>query len=154
MKEYIYILNGLPIMYLIVVASMVVVFFAMCMDAVFGWRKAKERNEARTSYLFSRSINKFLLYEGSMFIAGGIDTLIHFAWVQFTASTHYAPVVSILIGVTLCIVEIWSMREKADEKTRKNLNHAIQVVAEAMKDGQAISIARQLRDMENNEEHV
>lgn len=37
-------------MYLIVVVAMIVVIGAMCMDASFGWRKAKLRGEARTSY--------------------------------------------------------------------------------------------------------
>lgn len=133
-------------MYMIVVVAMVVVFLAMCVDAVFGWRKAAERKEARTSYLFSRSVNKFLLYEGAMFIACGIDTLIHFAWAQFSTLIHYAPVVSILVGVTLCIVEIWSMREKAEEKTRRNLNQAIQVVADVLQKEQAAAIAKQIID--------
>jgi hypothetical protein len=71
-------------MYLIVVVAMVVVIMAMCMDATFGWRKAKLRGEARTSYLFSRSITKFALYEEVLFISAGIDTLIHFVWAQFS----------------------------------------------------------------------
>ena len=76
--EYRHIVAGLPVMYLIVVVAMIAVVVAMCMDAMYGWRKAKERGEARTSYLFSRSINKFALYEGVMFISAMIDTLIHF----------------------------------------------------------------------------
>ena len=47
--DYTNILVGLPVMYLIVVVAMCVVIGAMCMDAAFGWRKAKLRNEARTS---------------------------------------------------------------------------------------------------------
>lgn len=54
--EYRHIVAGLPVMYLIVVVAMIAVVVAMCMDAMYGWRKAKLRNEARTSYLFSRSI--------------------------------------------------------------------------------------------------
>ena len=124
--DYGHILAGLPVMYLIVVVAMCVVIGAMSMDATFGWRKAKLRGEARTSYLFSRSITKFALYEGVLFISAGIDTLIHFVWAQFNTSTvHCVPLASILVAITLCIVEIWSMREKADEKTRNNVNHAI-----------------------------
>lgn len=146
-KEYSHILAGLPVMYLLVVVSMLVVIGAMAMDAMFGWRKAKERGEARTSYLFSRSINKFALYEGVLFISAGIDTLIHFVWAQFnTTSVHCVPLASILVSVTLCIVEIWSMREKADEKTRSNVNHAIKVVAEAMQKEQAVEIAKHIID--------
>lgn len=147
MSDYKFILNGLPIMYLIVVVAMCVVIGAMCMDAVFGWRKAKLRGEARTSYLFSRSITKFALYEGVMFISAGIDTLIHFVWAQFSQDSVYCvPLASSLVAVTLCIVEIWSMREKAEEKTRANINHAIKVVADAMQREQAMEIAKHIID--------
>jgi len=134
-------------MYLIVVVSMCVVIGAMCMDAMFGWRKAKLRGEARTSYLFSRSITKFALYEGVLFISAGIDTLIHFVWAQFsTTSIHCVPLASILVAITLCIVEIWSMHEKAEEKTRKNISHAMGVIAEAMSKEQAVEIAKHIID--------
>lgn len=146
-QEYRHIVAGLPVMYLIVVVAMVAVIGAMCMDAMYGWRKAKERGEARTSYLFSRSINKFALYEGVMFISAMIDTLIHFVWAQFNQSTiHCVPLASILVAITLCIVEIWSMREKADEKTRSNVNHAIKVVADAIQKEQAVEIAKHIID--------
>lgn len=148
--DYTNILVGLPVMYLIVVVAMVVVIGAMCMDAAFGWRKAKLRGEARTSYLFSRSITKFALYEGVLFISAGIDTLIHFVWAQFSASVHCVPLASILVAITLCIVEIWSMREKAEEKTRNNFNHAIKVVADVLQQEQAVDIAKHIIDKAAN----
>ena len=142
-----HIIKGLPIMYLIVVVAMCVVIGAMAMDAMFGWRKAKLRGEARTSYLFSRSITKFALYEGVLFISAGIDTLIHFVWAQFsTTSIHCVPLASILVSITLCIVEIWSMHEKAEEKTRSNFNHAIKVVADVLQKEQAVEIAKHIID--------
>lgn len=141
-------------MYLIVVVAMCVVIGAMCMDAAFGWRKAKLRGEARTSYLFSRSITKFALYEGVMFISAGIDTLIHFVWMQFsTSSIHCVPLASILVAITLCIVEIWSMREKAEEKTRNNINHAIKVVADAISREEAVDIAKHIIDKASDKEN-
>jgi hypothetical protein len=147
MSDYRNIVAGLPIMYLIVVVAMCVVIGAMCMDAAFWWRKAKLRGEARTSYLFSRSITKFALYEGVMFISAGIDTLIHFVWMQFSStSIHCVPLASILVAITLCIVEIWSMREKAEEKTRNNINHAIKVVADAISREEAVDIAKHIID--------
>lgn len=147
MSNYSYILAGLPIMYLIVVVAMCVVIGAMSMDAAFGWRKAKLRGEARTSYLFSRSITKFALYEGVMFISAGIDTLIHFVWVQFSDDSVYCvPIASSLVAITLCIVEIWSMREKAEAKTRNNFNHAIKVVADVLQREQSVEIAKHFID--------
>ena len=155
MNGYTHILNGLPIMYLIVVVAMCVVIGAMCMDAAFGWRKAKLRGEARTSYLFSRSITKFALYEGVLFISAGIDTLIHFVWAQFSTSTiHCVPLASILVAITLCIVEIWSMREKAEEKTRNNINHAIKVVADAISREEAVDIAKHIIDKTSSKDET
>lgn len=143
--NYSNILTGLPVMFLIVVVAMVVVIGAMAMDAMFGWRKAKLRGEARTSYLFSRSITKFALYEGVLMISCGIDTLIHFVWAQFNHTTAYiAPLASCLVAIVLCVVEIWSMREKADDKTRANFNQAIQIVADAMSKEQVSEIVKKV----------
>lgn len=139
-------------MYGIVVVAMVVVILAMTMDCVSGWQKAKTRNEARTSYLFSRSITKFTLYEGALFIASGIDTLVHFVWAQLLSSVYCVPIVTCIAGIVLCLVEIWSMHEKADEKTRRNLTNAVKVVSEAMKDGQIAEIARMAREIEQTKQ--
>ena len=138
--------EGLPIMLLLVIVAMVVVIIAMCMDAMFGWHKAKERGEARSSYLFSRSITKFALYEGVMFISAGIDTLVHFVWAQFSNSAYCVPVAACVVAIVLCIVEIWSMHEKAEEKTRKNIAHAIEVVVDALSKEQAVDIAKHIID--------
>lgn len=107
--EYAHILKGLPLMYLIEVLAMVIVIVAIGMDLMFGWRKAKIRGEARTSYAFSRTITKFALYEGVLLICLGIDTLIHFAWAMFAETVYCVPLVSCLCAIVLCIVEIWSM---------------------------------------------
>lgn len=144
MEDFSNILKGLPIMYLIDVIAMVVVIVAMFMDGLFGWHKAKERGEARTSYLFSRSITKFALYEGVMLISLGIDTLVHFVWAMFASSSYCVPLAGCLVAIVLCIVEIWSMHEKADEKTRNNLAQAAKIVAEAMAKEEVVDIAKQM----------
>lgn len=142
-SNYYHLLSGLPIMLLIVIVAMLIVIVAMFMDGVFGWRKAIERDEARTSYLFSRSITKFTLYEGVLMISCGIDTLIHFVWAMFIDQIIYCvPIVCCIAAVVLCIVEIWSMREKADEKTRHNLTQAMKIVADAMQKEQVIELAK------------
>lgn len=131
-------------MYLVDVIAMVVVIVAMFMDGLFGWHKAKQRGEARTSYLFSRSITKFALYEGVMLISLGIDTLVHFVWAMFASSSYCVPLAGCLVAIVLCIVEIWSMHEKADEKTRNNLVQAAKIVAEAMAKEEVVDIAKQM----------
>ena len=122
------ILNGIPLLLTIAVAVMLIVIVAMAVDCCFGWHKAKERGEARTSYLFSRSLNKFMLYEGLLIICTLIDLLIHFGWYQFSQDTFYCvPITACFAGVILCCVEVWSMREKADEKTRKHMGEVVEI---------------------------
>ena len=130
MKE---ILAGTDILMLIGAVVSIVVLVAMMIDLASGWQKAKQRDEAHNSYALSRTLNKFLLYEGGVIIALGIDLLLHLAhfWsllgVDLLASV---PVVAILIGIYLCVVEWLSLREKADEKQRK---HFAQVDSAAVK---------------------
>lgn len=117
-------LHSMHTMYVIVALVSMVVLFAMTIDLIFGWRKAKQRGEAHTSYALSRSINKFLLYEGSVLIATGIDTLLNLAnlWDAVGLAFSGIPVVAIVIGIFLCTVELLSMRENAEDKVRKNFD--------------------------------
>lgn len=130
MKE---ILAGTDILMLIGAIVSIVVLIAMIIDLASGWQKAKQRDEAHNSYALSRTLNKFLLYEGGVIIALGIDLLLHLAhfWsllgIDLLASV---PVVAILIGIYLCVVEWLSLCEKADEKQRK---HFAQVESAAVK---------------------
>jgi uncharacterized membrane protein len=130
MKE---ILAGTDVLMLIGVIVILIVLVAMLVDLASGWQKAKTRNEAHNSYALSRTLNKFLLYEGGVLIALCIDLLLHLChfWsligVDLLSSV---PVVAILIGIYLCVVEYLSLREKADEKQRK---HFAQVDSAAIK---------------------
>lgn len=145
-------MQGLGTMYLVEVIAMIVVIVAMAMDLAFGWRKAKFRGDARTSYAFSRTITKFALYEGVMMISCGIDTLIHFVWAQFNHDSNYiAPLASCVVAIVLCVVEIWSMREKADDKTRDNLNQAIKIVADAVRHEQVGEMVKHIIDNEDED---
>ena len=130
MKE---ILAGTDILMLIGAVVSIVVLIAMMIDLASGWQKAKQRDEAHNSYALSRTLNKFLLYEGGVIIALGIDLMLHLAhfWsllgIDLLASV---PVIAILIGIYLCVVEWLSLCEKADEKQRK---HFAQVESAAVK---------------------
>lgn len=145
---------GLKILYLILAIAMIVVIIAMLMDLLFGWRKAKMRGEARTSYAFSRTITKFALYEGVMIIAGGMDTLIYFVWNMFLPDMLYCvPCIAILVAITLCSVEIWSMKENAEEKTKRNLSQVINFAEKHLSKEQVISIlADAIRKAGNKDE--
>lgn len=150
MEELNGILHGLPLLATILLVAMLAVLVAMGSDLCFGWRKAKMRGEARTSYAFSRSFSKFLLYMGMMIVSGCIDMLIHFVMYMFNVY-YYVPVVAIGIAIVLCVTEIWSMKEKADEKTRNSIKNAIDLVQKTLTHDQIVAVlAEAMRQANKN----
>ena len=127
MKELIF--EGMGIMYLLAVIVMLAVVVAIAIDFASGWRKAKLRGDDRTSYAASRSFTKILIYEGLVLIGICMDTMIHFAWAMFMESAYYVPLAAIVFGIILCIVEAWSVKEKADKKQRKRMDDAARVIS-------------------------
>lgn len=120
MEELNGILHGVPILALIHLVAIISVIIAMMADLCFGWRKAKIRGEERTSYAFSRTFTKFLLYMGIMIVTGCIDLLIHFVLYMF-GYCYFVPVLAIGAAIGLCLTEIWSMKEKAAGQTDTTL---------------------------------
>lgn len=104
----------------------------MSIDLASGLYKAKLRGELRTSQALKRTLSKFIAYEGGMLIASGVDMLIHMSkLVQlFGLNTIYGvPVVTCLVGVFLLVVEFISIREKADNKTKKEMKNAAEILS-------------------------
>lgn len=150
MEELNGILHGLPLLATILLVAMLAVLVAMGSDLCFGWRKAKMRGEERTSYAFSRSFSKFLLYMGMIIVSGCIDMLIHFVMYMFKVY-YYVPVVAIAIAIVLCVTEIWSMKEKADEKTRNSIKNAIDLVQKTLTHDQIVAVlAEAMRQANKN----
>ena len=116
----------------IVVLSMVVVLFAMIIDLISGLMKAKQRHEVRSSYGLKRTLNKFIMYEGGMLIAAGVDLLIHLSHLLelfHLEVMHGIPVVTLLLGIYLLVVEGISVREKADQKIRGEMQKANEIMS-------------------------
>ena len=112
---------------LIAIMASLIVLFAMIIDLFSGLRKAKIRGDLRSSEALKRTLTKFITYEGGMGIALGVDMLIHFSKLPqlFGLDVIYGvPVVTCLVGVFLLVVEFLSVREKADQKTKKQMNDA------------------------------
>lgn len=118
---------GTESMISIVVAACIVVFMAMIIDLGSGLMKAKQRHEIRSSWGLKRTLNKFIMYEGGMLIAAGVDLLIHFSHLLqlFHLDLIYGiPVITCILGIFLLLVEFLSVREKADEKTKTEIARA------------------------------
>ena len=119
----------------VVVVACVVVLLAMMLDLASGLYKAKLRGEVRSSQALKRTVTKFISYEGGMLIAAGVDLLFHLS--QLVAlfgldSIRGVPVITCLVGVFLLIVEFISIREKADEKTKKQMSDTAELLGKML----------------------
>lgn len=140
MKELVF--DGLGIMYCLSVVVMVAVIVAMCVDFLSGWRKATLRGDEKTSYAASRTLTKFLIYEGILLIGVCIDTMIHFVWAMLMDGSYFVPLMTIGWGIILCIVEAWSVKEKADKKQRKRMDDAAAALANILDKETVLEILR------------
>lgn len=105
----------------IAMVACLIVLVAMIVDLISGLSKAKQRGEFTSSNALKRTLNKFVMYEGGMVIAICIDVLLHLSHLHTLLHLdpiYGVPVVALLVGIFLCIVEYMSVREKADQKTR------------------------------------
>lgn len=121
------ILNEIRGMLLLSAFAFLIVLFAMIVDGFSGWFKAKQRGEAHKSYLLVRSMNKFILYEGGLMIATGVDILIHFTRLLRLFGLEIidgVPLVCCVAGIFLLRVEYLSLREKAEDKMKKDFEKA------------------------------
>lgn len=150
MKE---IFDGLGVMSMLVVLVMLVVIVAMAVDFVSGWRKAKMRGDEHTSYAASRTLTKFLIYEGMIIIGGCMDVMVHFAWLQFMEGVYMVPILTICIGIVLCMVEAWSVKEKADKKARKRMNDAAAALAAVLDKETVLELLRKQMKEKPDGEH-
>lgn len=146
------ILNGVGNMLIQAVIAIVIVFLAMMVDLASGLRKAKIRGELRTSQALKRTLTKFIQYEGGMVIALGIDILIHMSHVPQLFgldATYGITVITDLLGVYLLVVEIISVREKADQKTRKDMNDAAALLGKMLSNDNFKEILRTAIEQQN-----
>ena len=136
----------------VVVIACIIVLFAMIVDLVNGLHKAKIRREKKRSWALKRTVTKFILYEGAMLIAAGVDMLIQLSNLLklFSVDTMCGiPVVTCVVGIFLCIVEGLSVKEKADEKTQREMSKVAVMASELMtKDDLAEAIAAALKRKE------
>lgn len=144
-----WIFAGVGLLLLQVCLAAFIVFMAMCVDLASGLYKAKLRGEVHSSWGLKRSVQKFILYEGAILIAGGIDVLFMMCRVMEVVGCTLLNGIAVFTGfiaVLLCIVEIWSLREKADEKTRKDINRASELIGSLIDKKQLAEVIKELRD--------
>lgn len=124
------IFSGAEEMLSVVVMACFIVLCAMVIDLISGLAKAKQRGEIRSSWGLKRSLNKFIMYEGGMLIAAGIDVLMHASHIYQLVrleAIYGIPIITCLLGVFLLVVEFFSVREKANEKTRTEMSRVAEL---------------------------
>ncbi len=133
MYEIIFISTG-P-MFRVAVVVMLLVLLAMIIDLGAGLYKAKQRGEYRTSEALKRSLSKFISYEGGLMIACIADLFVHLCKFYQLVGINLlegVPVVTLLVGLFLLVVEFMSVREKADQKTKKQQQEAAELLGKLL----------------------
>ena len=128
-------LDGTRPMLAIAGACIFFVILSMILDLISGLYKARQRGELRSSYGLSRTVSKFILYSGSVIIALMIDVMIHYS--RLFVLMHLQPIVGVpivtcLMSIFLCVIEFLSIREKAEEKTRKDMERVAHILIDAV----------------------
>lgn len=117
----------------VMVVAMVIVFVAMVVDLASGLNKAKLNGRIRTSWGLKRTMSKFIMYEGGMLIAGGVDVLMHSSHLYdllHIDALKGVPFITCLVGAFLCVVEFMSVREKASVKMKKEFGETAKMLGQ------------------------
>ena len=85
-------------------------------------------------------------------IAAGVDLLIHLSRLVDLFGLDIligVPVVTCLVGVFLLVVEFISIREKADKKTRKDMEAAAELLSRVLTNENARDMLRAAMEMQD-----
>lgn len=117
-------IDKLVIVLWILFAEYILVFFAIMADLWAGVRKAKQRNEVRTSYGFSRTITKAARYYNTMIALSVIDAMqivgVWYLTTYYNWTIPIFPVVTLIGAVGIGMIEIRSIYEKAEDKVKND----------------------------------
>ena len=100
----------------------ILVLLMIFADLWSGVRKAKRIGEARTSYGYRRTISKMAQYYNILIACTIVDSM--YGMLSWFLETYYQysiwlfPFCTFFIAVVLCLIEIKSIREKAEDKVR------------------------------------
>ena len=101
----------------IVICMWILVTLAFSIDLIAGYRKAKERGEARTSFGLRRTVQKAVLYYTFMLFAFMLDCIGTFF--------YPLPVITLIASTFLIFIEGKSVLEKAHDKDRRKINDSL-----------------------------
>ena len=126
---------------------------SMAIDLGSGLYKAKLRGEARTSYGLQRTTLKCITYLGSVLICYGVDVLVHLGNLWEACGWNFLvgiPIFALTVGIFNCIVELFSVREKATDKADKKALKKLQILIQGLRQSEATELIKALQEITNN----
>lgn len=119
-------MNRLIILGLILFAILILPIVFIALDFWSGIRKARERGEAITSDGWKRTVNKICKYYNAILAMTFIDFVqmlpLWYVDTYYDWSIPVFPFLSALAVIGVGAIEVKSILEKSDEKTRKDIS--------------------------------
>ena len=129
----------------VIAVVMVIVLLAMVVDLLSGINKARQNGKMRTSWGLKRTVSKFIMYEGGLLIAAGVDVLMHASHLYdllHLDAIRGVPFVTCLVGAFLCVVEFMSVHESADVKTKKEWADTARLIGQVVEKDALVDVIK------------
>ena len=144
MQEFIS--NKLGFLGVFVAIAYLAVFCLILADLWAGVRKARKRGEVRTSLGYKRTIEKIAQYYNALIaltITDGVQMFAVLYLIRFHGSgLPIFPALTTLGALGICLVEIKSILEKAEHKTKKDMSdiaHLAEAIAKSHRSPEEIA---------------
>ena len=143
---------------IIVLLCYVVDIVAIIIDLRSGIKKAQQRGEYRSSTGYRRTIEKATKYFNFLIFGLLFDTLqitvCYLLHNQVGSNLPNIPFITIIFAVGILIIEVKSVYEKAENKTKNEIKDAAKTAKEVIKiikeEGLLDGIGGKTQDSENN----
>lgn len=107
------------------------------LDFISGTRKAKQRGEKITSDGWKRTVTKVAGYYNLMIAVAIVDAMqigcLWFLDTYYDYSIPVFPFLTLFVAIFVAAIEIKSIREKADDKVKKQMNEVANMMMDIIK---------------------
>jgi hypothetical protein len=120
----------------------VLVLVCIFADLISGIRKAKKRGEARTSKGIRMTVEKTISYYLFLIVFTVLDIVSVICCVHSLIGVPIAPYFTGLGTIIVAIIEVISIFENADKKTKKKIDQVSDIVTNVIKDEKIIGVIK------------
>ena len=150
----------LRLIFPVVIMLAIIYFFvliAIFLDLWAGVRKAKAMEALRTSEGLRRTVNKISKYFNMLFMITIIDLLqmSAIASINIQAGRHIpdVPILTFLGAIFICVIELKSVYEKAEDKERAQIAQTAKIVGKILVDIKNKELTSKITEYLEQEEH-